>query len=155
MHQADRERTPAKTVFVRVGTASVWNLFVGVTVSVDVSPAVAMPVFMKVDTIAPKPPQHIEAEPHQHNADCRLEWTCQVFRDGVPKKNGGASEREQRQRVPKTPRQSMLDDIAHAISAGSDARYRRNMIGLQRVLNSKQKAESQNSKHQVPDFTGS
>ena len=62
----------------------------------------------------------------------------------------GAGEDEQRQRMAETPGQPVLDDVADVGPAGGNARHRRDVIGLQRMLHSEQKAEPQNSEHALP-----
>ncbi len=64
----------------------------------------------------------------------------------------GTGKNEQGQRVTKPPRQTVFDDIPDIGPAGGNARYRRDMVGLQRVLHSEQKAKPQNSEHTRPDL---
>ena len=56
---------------------------------------------------------------------------------------------KQRQRVAKSPSQAMLDDIADMGAPRGDARYRRNMVGLQRVLHAEQKSQAQNKESRL------
>ena len=45
------------------------------------------------------------------------------------------------------PGQAVLDDIADVAAARGDARNRRDMVGLERMLHAEQKSQSQNSEH--------
>src|SRR5260370_36423077 len=64
-----------------------------------------------------------------------------------------AGKDKQRQRMTEPPRQAVFDNIVNVGSASGNARHRRDVIGFERMLNSEQKADPQNSEHAVPDFT--
>lgn len=140
-------------MFVRVDAAGMRKLFVGMTMNVNMCLAVTMTVFVKMNAIAPKPPQHIKSESNQHNADRRLDWPRHVGWNGMPKQDRRTGKREQCECVAKTPCQAMLDDVSHACSVDSDARDCGDMIGLKRVLHSKQEAQPQDPQHTVLEFT--
>ena len=124
----------------------------GMTVDMKVLDAVAMPVLMEVHALAPQPPQHMRAQPDEHDADCSFQRTRQMFGNSVTKQNRGTGEHEKRQGVPQSPGQTVFDDVADIGAPGSDAGHRRNMIGLERVLHSENEAKSQNSEHTRHDL---
>ena len=70
----------------------------------------------------------------------------------MAKQDRGAGENEQRQRMAEPPRQPVLDDVTNVGPASGNARHRRNVIGLKRMLHTEQKTEPQNSEHELPDF---
>jgi hypothetical protein len=115
--------------------------------------AVHMPV--KMHAVAPQPPQYVSAETNQHDADRGLQRPRKVFGDRMTQQDRGAGEDEQRQRMAEPPCQPVLDDIANVGPAGGNARDRRDVIGLQRVLHAEQKTDPQDSEHAFPDFTSS
>src|ERR1700747_1259527 len=54
---------------------------------------------------------------------------------------------KQRHGVAEAPGQAVLDDVGNLAAAGGNARDRRNVIGLQRILHAEDEAQSQNCKH--------
>ncbi len=95
----------------------------------------------------------MSAESDQHDPDGRLERTRQPLGDRMAENNGSAGEDEQRQRMTKPPCQPVFDNVADIGPAGRNAGNRRDVIGLERMLHSKQEAKPQNSEHVCPDFT--
>src|SRR3954452_21115191 len=131
---------PMRAVAMRDG-------FVGMAVQMDVPGAVAMAMAVEMHAVAPQPPEHMKAEPDQHDADRGFERTRQIFRHGVAEQDRGAGEHQQRQRMTESPGQAVLDDVANVAAAGGKARHRRDVIGFQRMLHAEQKAEPQNYEH--------
>ena len=70
-----------------------------------------------------------------------------AFRDGATKQDGGTGKDKQRHRVAEAPGQPVLDDVPDLSAARGDAGHRGDMIGLERVLHTEQKPQSQNSEH--------
>jgi hypothetical protein len=75
-----------------------------------------------------------------------------MFRDHAAKKNCGARKYKQRDGVTKPPGQAVLDDVTNVRASRGNAGHRRDMVGLERVLHSKKKAETQNSEHSPDDL---
>ena len=119
-------------------------------VGVDMHGAVAMAVAVKMHAVAPQPPQHMRAEPDQHDADGGLDRPRDVFGDGAAEQDRGAGKGEQRQGMAEPPGQAMADDVADLAAARGDAGHRRDMVGFQRVLHAQQKPQPQNSEHVSP-----
>jgi len=65
----------------------------------------------------------------------------------MTKQDGGAGKHKERQRVTKSPGQTMLDNVGDLGAPGGNAGYRRDVIGLERVLHPEQKTEAQDSQH--------
>ena len=70
-----------------------------------------------------------------------------MFWDGAPEQNCGAGNGEQCQGMAEAPGQPVLDDVPDLSAARGDAGHRGDMIGLERVLHTEQKPQSQNSEH--------
>ena len=135
---------------VRVGRAGMRLRFAGMAVGVDVDRAVVMAVAVKMHAVVPETPEHVSAEPDQHDADRSLQRARDVFGDDKAEQQRCAGESEQRQRMAEPPGQAMAHDIADPAAPRRDARHRRDMIGLQRVLHPQQKPQPQNSEHLSP-----
>src|SRR5258708_30123580 len=73
-----------------------------------------------------------------------------MFRDGAPEQDYSAGKGEQCQGMAEPPGQAVLDDVADVSAARGDAGHRGDMIGLERVLHTQQKPQSQNSEHLPP-----
>ena len=135
---------------MRVRGAGMRNVFAGMAMRVDMHPAVAVAVLVKVHAVAPQPPQHMRAETNQHDADGSFNRPREMFWERVPEQNRSAGKGEQRQGMAEAPGQAVLDDVADIAAARGDARYRRDVIGLECVLHAQQKSQPQNSKHLFP-----
>ena len=109
-----------------------------------------MAVAVKMHAVAPQPPQHMRAEPDQHDADGGLHRPRDMLGDRAAEQNRGAGKGEQRQGMAEPPGQAMADDIADTAAARGDAGHRRDMVGFQRVLHAQQKPQPQNSEHVSP-----
>ena len=119
---------------MQMRAAPVRNGFIDMAVDMDVLRAIAVLMLMKMYAVAPQPPQHVRAETHQHDADRRLQRTRETLGDRVAEQNRRTREHEQRQRMAETPCQAVLDDVADVGPARGNARHRRDVIGLQRML---------------------
>jgi mannose-6-phosphate isomerase-like protein (cupin superfamily) len=95
----------------------------------------------------PQPPQHMRAKSDQHDTNGALDRPGDGFGNGVSEQDGGAGKNEESDRVAEAPGQAMLDDVADAAAAGSDAGDGGDVIGLERMLHAQQQAETQNSEH--------
>src|ERR1700687_2332697 len=113
--------------------------FAGMAMGVDVNRAVAVAVTVKMHALAPQPPQYMGPETDQHDADGGLQWPRQIFRDRVTEQNGGAGKGEQCQRMAEPPGQAVPDDVPNVGAARRDARHRRDMVGLERMLHAQEK----------------
>ena len=136
-------RVHMRRVGVRDGIA-------GVVVQMHVDGTVGMAMRVKVDALARQPPQHMGAKPDQHDTDRRLQRPGEMVGDGMTEQDRGASEGEQGQGVSEPPGQAVLDDVADLAAARGNARHRRDMVGLERMLHSQKKAQSQNPEHASP-----
>lgn len=87
------------------------------------------------------------AKTNQHDADSELDRARERFGDGPAERKGSAGEGEQGQGVADPPGQAMLDDVGDIASPHGDAGDRGHVIGLERVLQSQEKPEPQNSEH--------
>jgi len=130
------------------------DCFVPVAVNVNVLRSVAMSMLMKVDSITPKLPEHINPEADQHHTDGGFKRQRQALRDRVTQKNGCPGEDEQGERMSEPPGEAVLDDIADFGSPGGDAGDRSDMISLERMLHAEQEPQPQNPEHQRPAFPG-
>ena len=139
-------------MLVQVRAFWVRDRFIDVTVCMEMLRTIAMPVPVKVHAIAPQPPKYVRAKSNQHDADRRLQRTRELFGDRMSQQDRGPGKDKEGQRMAEPPGQPVLDDIANVGAAGGDARYRRDMIGLQRMLHAKQKTNPQRTEHAFPDF---
>src|SRR2546423_1047314 len=130
---------PAKTVDMLVGRTGVRNSLVGMAVRGDVNGAVPMAGAVKVPGVAAKPPQHMDAETDQHDADGGFQRPRPGLGDRPSEQDRRAGKGEQRQGVAEAPGQAVLEDIADVGAACGDTRYRRDVVGLESMLHPEQK----------------
>src|ERR1700730_12208833 len=123
----------------------------GMAVRMEVNRAVAMTMAVKMHAVAPQPPQHMCAEADQHDTDGGFQRPRPMFGDRLPDQDRGTGKDEQGQGMAKPPGQAVLDDIADIGASRRDARYRRDMVGLERMLHPEQKPQSENSEHLFPN----
>ena len=135
-----------------VTAAPVRNGINSMAVKMKMRRAIAVPMLMEMHAVAPQPPQHMHPEPDQHDADGGFQRAREMFGNGVAEKNRRTGEHEQGDGVTQSPGQPMLDDVTDARAPGRDAGHRRDVIGFERVLHAKKKAEAQNSEHWCDDL---
>ena len=153
VHQTDQERTPAKAVRMAMGRSIMRDGLAGMAMGVQMDGSVLVAMSVKMNPVAPQPPQHMRAETDQHDPDRGLDRARKVVGDGMAERQRSAGKYEQRQRMAEPPGQAMLDDVGDIVTARGDRGNRRHMIGLQRVLHAQQKTQSQYCKH-TPPFAG-
>ena len=73
-----------------------------------------------------------------------------MFRDSASEQNCRPGKDKQCQGMAEAPGQPVLDDVPDLSAARGDAGHRGDMIGLERVLHTEQKPQSQNSEHLPP-----
>jgi hypothetical protein len=152
MHQADQQRAPAETMLMFVRTLLMGDRFIDVAVDMEVFRTVVMAVLVKMHAVAPQSPKNVGTQADQHHAHRSLERARQLLRNCVTNHDRGTGKDEQGQRVAKSPRQTVLDDITDIGPPGSNARHRRDMIGFERMLHSEQETESKDPEHALSDF---
>ena len=130
-----------------VERAAVWRRFSGMAVDVNMHGAIAMVMLVEMNAVAPQTPQHVGAETDQHDADGRLDRARQGFGNGPAKHKRGACKREQCQRMPDPPGETVFDDVGNVAAPCGDAGNRSDVIGLKRMPHAQKKTKSQNSKH--------
>ena len=113
--------------------------FLCMAVGVEVNDAVAMAMTVKMHAVALEPPQHMRAETDQHDADGGFQRPRPAFGDRAPEQDRSTCKCKQGQGMAEAPGQAVLDDIADIAAARGDARYRRDMVGLERMLHPEQK----------------
>src|SRR5687767_1299744 len=102
-------------------------------------------VCMDVDLFGRKQfPKRVYAEQYQHAANDRFQSSFDRFRDLKLKKDDKHSDSEQRDRVTNSPHTSDQGGRYEAFLFAHDRRHRRQMIGLDRVLQTEHEADQQN-----------
>lgn len=132
---------------MRMHTASMPHRIASMAVRVKMNRSIAVAMGMEMHTVTPKPPEHVRSKTHHHDADGPFKRLCDMLRNGMSQDNRGTRKQRERNRVAKSPRQSVPNNVSDIGSAGGDAGDGCNMIGFQRMLHSQHKTESQNSKH--------
>ena len=103
--------------------------FAGMAVGVDMDGPVLVAMSVKMNPVAPQPPQHMRAETDQHDPDRGLDRARKVVGDRLTERQRSAGKNKQRQRMAEPPGQAVLDDIGDIVAAGGDRGNRRHMIG--------------------------
>src|SRR3569623_1939890 len=102
------------------------NAVSGMTVQVQMLYTITEAMAVKVDAIAPNPPQQMRAQPDQHDAHSGFKRLGHSFRNCVAKQDRRARKNKQRSRVPEPPGQPMPDNIADMTATSCNARHRCN-----------------------------
>jgi hypothetical protein len=121
--------------------ASVGNAAAGLAACVNMRDCIRVPVEMRA--IAPLPPQHMASEANKHHSNRGFEGLRKYLGDGPTEHDRNACERKERQRMPESPGEAVLKGISDSGLARGNARDRRNMICLERVLHSREETQSQ------------
>jgi hypothetical protein len=136
-----------------MGGTLVRDGFAGVAMGVDVDGSVVVAMSVKMDPVAPQPPQHMRAETDQHDPDRGLDRARKIVGDRLTERQRSAGKNKERQRMAEPPGQAVLDDIGDVFTPRGDRGNRGYVIGFQRVLHAQQKAQPQYCKHRSPFMT--
>ena len=118
------------------------NGFGAMAVNMKMRGAVAMPMLMEMHAIAPQSPQHMRAEPDQHDSDRCFQRARDVFGDDTAEQNSNARKDKQCDGVTQPPGQPMFDNVTDIRAPRRDTGHRRDMVRLERVLHSEQETKT-------------
>ena len=115
MHHADQQGTDlclAVAVFMLAQT--VFTCLSGMAVSMEMPDAVIMGMCMKVNAVTPQTPEHINAQPDQHDTNSEFQTASQSVADDGTCQNSSTCKQHQGDGMAKTPDGTMSDDLADA-----------------------------------------
>ncbi len=115
----------------------------------QVSRSIAVLVLMKMNPVAAHPPDDVETENHEHDADGELEPGGKpAGHHAVDKKHDRPKEKE-RDRVADAPERAVTDALRRRFGARRERRDRSDMVRLERVAHPDEKAQNQKSDHRL------
>src|SRR3972149_5253293 len=104
-------------------------------------------VQVEVDPLFREPPEHVEAERDQHQADRELESRCEPFRKRTVQEQHRGAEEEKREGMSQAPEDALSHALSRARAPRREARDRGEVVGLEGMAHADEEPQDQKTDH--------